>query len=221
MTAEELMRMMASDPELRVAKRQREIAWAEKGWRLDLAEQPILRDLAAVGVRVRSVWDLLERHDYDDAIPILLRHLRGGYPSRVLEGMARALGEPAARPYWDEMVRIYAEGAEWGKDLDDDLPQGNLREGMAVALMAISRKEDVSRLETLIRNREFGQSRGFFIDALLKVAKPEALCIFRDLRDDPDLGDEIRRILERAEKRRTRQRSRALLKKSESQQREK
>src|SRR5690242_13811090 len=91
-TAGELVAEQARDPEY---QRRFAAAEAERQARaqvLSAAEQPILRELHAVGVDVSSVWDLVNTSaPYPLAIPVLLRHLeRGGYPDRVMESLGRA-----------------------------------------------------------------------------------------------------------------------------------
>ncbi len=51
------------------------------------AEQPMLSDLASVGMQVDTVWKLCRVPESRElAIPVLLRHLVLGYPDDVLTG---------------------------------------------------------------------------------------------------------------------------------------
>jgi hypothetical protein len=53
---------------------------------------PLRRDLAAIGLPVASVWDLVNTSaPYPEAVPILLRHLATARHPVVRQGLARAL----------------------------------------------------------------------------------------------------------------------------------
>lgn len=71
-------------------------------------EQPLINDLAKVGIVVESVWDLVNNRPhpmlksnftghYEIAYPILVRHLDNGYHPRIQEGIIRALTEKTAK----------------------------------------------------------------------------------------------------------------------------
>jgi len=59
---------------------------------------PLASDLAAVGIRVQSAWDLVnDRKSYPETFPILIRHLFRGYSPRNLEAIVRSLTVVEAR----------------------------------------------------------------------------------------------------------------------------
>ncbi len=82
---------------LKPNKTQAEIAEKEKiRLKLELAfeedEKPLVDELRSVGVKVFSVWDLVNTSkSYVTAIPVLIKHLRRQYYSKNKEGIVRAL----------------------------------------------------------------------------------------------------------------------------------
>src|SRR5262245_6515187 len=96
-TAAELTAQLEADPVFQAAQKQRNRERAARSLPLRLAEEPIVEDLRAHGIRVSSVWDLVNTDDdYQAAVPVLLKHLPRNYPEPVREGIARALAIPAA-----------------------------------------------------------------------------------------------------------------------------
>src|SRR5262245_26101004 len=63
-----------------------------------LAAQPIIKDLASIGVTVDSVWDLVDTpRRYESALPVLMEHFQGNYPDFIREALARSFARPWAR----------------------------------------------------------------------------------------------------------------------------
>lgn len=63
-----------------------------------LEQDPLLADLAAVGIKVDSVWDLVNvKYPYPAAIPVLAAHLKRVRHPILREGIGRALTVPEAR----------------------------------------------------------------------------------------------------------------------------
>jgi len=71
------------------------------------AEQSLINDLKNVGIKVETVWDLVNNRphpylkntfvgQYDIAYPVLLKHLDFDYHPRIKEGIIRALTEKNA-----------------------------------------------------------------------------------------------------------------------------
>ncbi|MDP9051907.1 MAG: hypothetical protein M3O31_14490 [Acidobacteriota bacterium] len=72
---------------------------------LRASEAPIILDLAHRGIRVESVWDLHKTPAfYDEAVPVLLEHLRRSYPGEIVQGMIHALTARLQRPYRDGIL---------------------------------------------------------------------------------------------------------------------
>jgi hypothetical protein len=180
-TAGELMARMAQDPEYQAAKAVRDTElqkWVDL-WRA--AEQPIVADLRAAGVAVDSVWDLVNTSEpYPDALPVLLEHLeRGGYPDRVMEGMARALAVKPAAPMWERLRALYEHAS--GPDE---------RDGLAAALAASATPAQVEGLVELASDASTGEQRVLFVEPILRLGGERGRTVVQGMRGDPVLGAE-------------------------------
>lgn len=155
------------------------------------AEAPLVEDLNAGGFAVKSVWDLVNTSEpYPDALPILLDHLQRSYPSRVREGIARAMATPKARFAWDILTRSYRE--ETATDAKD---------GLAVAVAAAADDDVIGDVISLARDRSLGPSRLLLLRVLERSGDSSATATLMDLATDPDLEKEIRVILRRRKER--------------------
>jgi hypothetical protein len=163
--------------------------------RYRLAAQPIIKDLASIGVAVDSVWDLVDTpRRYESALPVLMKHFQMDYPDFVREGLARSFARPWARHLaWDQILAAYL--SEPNKE--QIVPPGEMtapsgvKEGMAVALSAMAHRSDLDALITLISNPENGPSRIFFVKNLSQARTPEAFDTLMKLSTDRDLSREI------------------------------
>ena len=102
LSAAELMNRLQSDPNWvrKNAEREakREVATQQMREEVRPEETPLLNDLAAAGVKVSSVWDLVNaKWNYPAAIPILTEYLQRVHHPVLREGIARALTVPEAR----------------------------------------------------------------------------------------------------------------------------
>lgn len=187
-TAEDFMDTLQDDPVFladqaaRNAKREAQLAvWRE-------AEQPVVSDLSAVGVHVDSSWDLVNTSEpYAAALPILVAHLeRGGYPDRVMEGMARALAVAPAGIYWERLRNLFLKAS--GPDEED---------GLAVALAGAAGSAHVDGLIALLQDPDHGSARLYFVRPVLRLGGTRGRDVLRSLRRDRDLHKEIRAALHR------------------------
>lgn len=97
-TAAEIMADLESDPEWVEQNRQREEKKAAAEAQFGVEEDPIIVDLEKVGLKVGSVWDLVNSSaSYPEAIVVLLDHLRRPYHVRIRNGIIRALTVREAR----------------------------------------------------------------------------------------------------------------------------
>lgn len=186
-TAAELMAQLNADKDF-VAKRaleeeerqKRAAEWHE-------AEKPLVEELRKAGFEVGSAWDLVNTAvPYEKALPILLNHLQEAYPDRVREGIARALAVPQAKFGWSVLIDLYRN--EKGRDAKD---------GLAVAIAAISDDELIEDVVSLARDARHGPSRVLLLRALRRSADPRARGALKELRTDPELKKEIEVILRR------------------------
>jgi hypothetical protein len=85
---------MAEDPDYRREVEAEAARRAEESRTLLVAQQPIVADLAAIGIETDSVWHLYKiPESRPKAIPVLLDHLTRPYPDKVLMGIGVALSD--------------------------------------------------------------------------------------------------------------------------------
>jgi len=101
-TAAELMSRLQSDPDWVRQNAEREAKRKAAAEKLEEELRPeealLLADLAAAGVKVESVWDLVNaKWPYPAAIPVLAAHLQRVRHPVLREGIGRALTVPEAR----------------------------------------------------------------------------------------------------------------------------
>lgn len=148
------------------------------------AERPLLQELQAVGVRVGSVWDLVNQSQgYKAAVPVLIDHLGRGYPMEVREGIARALGVPSASCYWGSLVTSYRRESD-----------PRVKDGLAAAISSIGNSENWQELLDLLRDRANGPSRVMLLRVLLRGGEP-GRAELEKLSSDPDLAAEAAFLL--------------------------
>ncbi len=185
-TAAELMAELQADPEYVAERQQREAELQRKAAEWREAEAPLVEELRAAGFEVESAWDLVNTATpYPAALPILLEHLGRPYPDRVREGIARALAVRDARFGWEALVRLYRDGPA-GSDAKD---------GLAVALAAVSDDRVVDELISLARDSAHGESRILLLRGLKRSQAPQARAALGDFSRDPVLGQEARALL--------------------------
>lgn len=182
-SADEFMAQLQADPEWVAANSEREREHDRRAAELALAEQPILRDLHGVGVDVGSVWELIDPDIREPVFSILLEHLRrGGYPDRVTEGVARALGSSLS--HWEMLV-----------DLLVHTQSDAAAEGLAASLSTIGRRKQIDSLRMLLGRAELGRNRIFFVRPVLRYGGPAGVAEIEALHDDPVVGVEATHAL--------------------------
>ncbi|NJS40752.1 MAG: hypothetical protein HC783_19110 [Rhodobacteraceae bacterium] len=139
-------------------------------------EAPIVAEVQAAGVAIKSVWDMVSRKEsFPGAMPVLCKHLKLDYPPKVREGIARAMSDGAARPYWDELVRLYK------RETDE-----NVRDALAVALCGAAGPEQFDELISLSLDPANGKSRVVLIWALeRRIPVQQAEPVLATLEKDP------------------------------------
>lgn len=185
-TAAELAAELEGDPE---HQRKTEAAESERRARVReyrIAEQPIVAELLQAGVAVNSVWDLVNTSKpYPDALPVLLKHLQqGGYPDRVMEGLASALAVKPAAFAWDTLRELYLKAQGPGEE-----------EGLAVALAESASDSRIDELIALLDEGTRGESRIHFLRAIKRVGGPRGRHVLESLKADPLYGKEARALL--------------------------
>lgn len=192
-TAQQLIAELEADPEWVRGRELRDRAHRERVDELRRAERPIVEDLRRCGAAVDSVGDLVqEEAPYAALLPVLLAHLDKPYPHPVRESIARALAVPEARSFWDQLVvRFESE------------PEAAVSQVKWALHLAIAAAADVSVLPALIRlavDRKHGRNRAMFALALGNMAfgklrDPLARAALNELRGDPDIGVDVRKVM--------------------------
>ncbi|QOY21654.1 hypothetical protein FYK61_09605 [Xanthomonas citri] len=194
-TAAELMAELNKDEEYLALSRAKELAH-QKAIK-EYAEQcaPVVAALRQAGIDVNSIGELGEDgKSYPEAVPVLLEHLAYSYSDDVREGMLRELATPHARKYWGQLVEIFEKNT---LSLAPDIRY--------VAALALSGAADDTVLDDVIRllgDKSLGMDRAPLLLALIRSKSSKAKMTLLELRDDPDLGKQIKtfRRLERHQK---------------------
>ncbi|HEY0168471.1 MAG TPA: hypothetical protein VGB75_15620 [Jatrophihabitans sp.] len=185
-TAAELIAELQDDQEYQrrtgAAEAERQVRVRE----LRRAEQPIVADLRDAGVEVDSVWDLVNTSDpYPAALPVLLKHLQqGGYPDRVMEGIASALAVKPAAFAWGILRKLYVKAQGRGEE-----------EGLAVALAASATEQHLDELIELLHEDSRGDTRIHFLSAIKRLGGQRGRQVLESLRSDAMFGKEARALL--------------------------
>lgn len=190
MTASELVAVLSADPEFVAREARKEAQRLVHVARMREAEMPLIEELASAGYVVDSAWDLVNTTaSYPDALPVLFRHLQRPYPEPIRAGIVRAMGVREANWAWDTIAALYNEE-----------PPGEVKDGMAAALSGSAGDAELGKLIDLVSNASHGQSRILLLRALRRSRDPRAHAKLLELRDDPQLKDEIAFILRELER---------------------
>ncbi|MBI3837754.1 MAG: hypothetical protein HY288_07450 [Planctomycetia bacterium] len=164
MTAAEAMAILKSDPDWVRQNEERETRHKADVPRLQAElepeQSPLIADLAAAGVRVSSVWDLVNtRMSYPAAIPVLTKYLGLARHPVLRQGIARALTVPEAR------------GIAGPKLLEEllatkDPPGSEARWAMANALAVVADKGIIDEIRSLVADARYDDVHERLITAL-------------------------------------------------------
>jgi len=182
-------RRMRDDTDYRAKVERFDSELAERTRQAREAEQPILRDLAGIGIDVDSVWNLYKIPDAGPkAIPVLLSHLVRDYPDRVLDGIGSALSDKSARAHWTELKTLYTE-----------TDNAVVRDRLAAAMSACAIKAHYEDLLSFVRAEVFGETRIYFLRPINRIGNRISPGTGRDiiasLANNPVMGKEARAIL--------------------------
>lgn len=186
-TAEELMAELALDASYVSRKRESEEQRRRDEECLSSAEKILVQDLRKKGVFVDSVWELLDQPaGYEQAIDVLLQHVRLDYPAKIKEGILRALAVPNARPRWKELLDFYE------KNSLQLTPELYSLTGMVLA--AASDDSVIGDVIRLAMDESKGGDRLPLLLALQRSNVPKARMLLNELRKDPEIGREATRL---------------------------
>jgi hypothetical protein len=149
-------------------------------------EAPVVAALRVAGLDVNSAWDMVNRKEsFPLAMPVLRQHLELDYPPKVREGIARAMSDGAARPYWRDLVHLYQREAD-----------KYVKDALAIALNGAAGPEQYEEVIALALDPVNGPSRIALIWTIQRRVKPErAEQILLKLATDPVTKQEAERAL--------------------------
>ena len=186
-TAGELINRLNSDPEYVARRREQERILDKRRAEFKAEQVQLIADLGAVGVKVESVWDLVNSSQrYDQAIPVLVKHLHRPYSEKLREGIARALAIPSAKCVWEVLVEEYRKSP-------DLKSRSGVKDGLAVALAATVTENTLKELIELAMDKSNGSSRLLLLRPLRRrrSKNQSAQRAIAELASDPDLAKEI------------------------------
>ena len=200
---QELLDQLAKDGIVPVGKLPKE-EWDAYVEKLRRNEEPLIKALDEVGVRVNSVWDLVNtREPYPDALPVLIEHLKGSYHPKILAGIARALAvrdQFAIEYAWPVALDLYLRTE--AEEVVREPEMRGFKDGLAVVLSVLCTEERLSQIFKLIGDPIHGGSRAFLIDGLRKFRKNEKVKEFlNSLYDDPYWGELAKKVAKGAQSR--------------------
>jgi HEAT repeat protein len=185
--AAQLLAELGASPEYRARQIERERLSNKQLAEWQRAEVPLVQALESTGVRVSTVWDLVNRSDrYPEAVSILLDHVARPYPERVREGIARALAVRESSSEWPHLRALF-EGE----------PAGNVKWALGCALAASADPDHLPQIVEIIKDTRHGYARVALLDAVAQIGTTEAKAYLKTLRSDPELRRAIRLTLKR------------------------
>ncbi len=199
-SADEFVRLKLTEDEksrLWEINQRKERERAERLIRIQAEQMPIVRDLAEVGIEVRSLSDLIMRSaPYSAAIPVLLRHLVLPYSDVTRETIARSLAvpEPDVRKAWPTLVEEYRKASTgMGRRAPGDptLRSLHAKDGLAAALSVAATDVTIDELVALAKDPSLGESRLLLLRGIRRSRNPAAKRAIEELASDPALAKEI------------------------------
>jgi hypothetical protein len=189
----DLMDQLNADPAWRAEQERRDAAREAEMQILRREEKPLIADLSAVGIKVDSVWDLVNTNRaYPAAIPVLARHLQNRkYPIKIREGIIRALIVPEA----DSTIAYALLHQLWELEPCSGGLNDSLKGAIAVALTFMARKIPISEILRVIENEKFGYTIFPLIEAVAKIMGSKSIPILLPLLDRPSVAGPTARAL--------------------------
>ncbi len=170
-TAAELMAELSHDKSFDNIKQKKaeKIKSLENFFALD--EKSIITELLGIGFEVKSVWDFVNSpNNYDEAIPVLIRHLDIYHHPRVLSGILRALAIPELSNnelLWRKVVEIFCSSKS---DVEIEIPEERgLQEAAAIAIEALSISSRKKELKILISEKSKSDGAIYLKEKLKKI----------------------------------------------------
>ena len=160
---------------------------------LDEDAKNITLELHKAGFPVDSVWDFVNTsHDYEEAIPILIKHLSYNYMERNKEGIVRALAVKKAK---GKANAVLIE--EYSKTPPE---RHYYRWAIGNTLNYIVTKDDIDKIIPIVLDKRNGDSRDMFIKALSKFKTEKVVETLKKLLDDNEVAPYATKALQRIKK---------------------
>jgi HEAT repeat protein len=144
-------------------------------------EADLIEDLERIGIYISSVWDLLKRSDnYNEALTILIDHLKKAEDVRLKEGIVRAMGCKGFNAAVPLLIAEYKisdhDGYKWA---------------IANTLEIIAPKEALAELNEIMADRKHGDSRQMIALALGKIKDKSSFDILIKVINDPGISGHV------------------------------
>jgi hypothetical protein len=172
------MRELQKDPEYVARMQQRERQQQESTASHRQAMEPLLKELAAKGFRVRSLVELREGgSNYGAAVPVLLQWLPRISDRHAKEDIVRTLSVPWAKP---EAAPLLIREFKAANDPTGD----GLRWAIANGLAVVADDAVFEDLLHLVQDKQYGKAREMLVVALGNMKDPRAVTVLMNLLDD-------------------------------------
>ena len=159
-TAAELLEELQQDDEYQLQQQRRMQMFDAERDALSKEEEKLVDELNSAGASVKSVWDLVNTEEkYEEAIPVLARHLNQPYSSKIKEGIIRALTVAEARG------AVGSALIEMFRSENDDY----VRWAIGNALAIVAESEDIENISALLSDDSYGESRGMLVHAIARL----------------------------------------------------
>lgn len=157
----------------------RERSWAE-------LVAPLHQELYEAGVDVKNYRHVIDKpKNYRVGIAILVRHMQmDRYPDLIRNFMAQAVAMRETNPHWDLLVHCF-------KKMSSENPRGSFVQGLAVALSAAHKSQQLDELIALCEDETYGIQRVLLANGLRRSRDPRAEICLMKLSRDPVIGKQV------------------------------
>jgi hypothetical protein len=158
---------------------------------LETEDKRICNALAKVGVKVNSIYDLVNsRAPYPEAIPVLLSELEFAKNDKIIEGIARALTVKEARGVATKtLIKLFKDYKP--SNQSEDLTKWAI--GNAISYVAD--ETDFEDIVKLSKDKQHGSARQMLPGAFARIKGSGAINLLIESLSDEDLADQAIRAL--------------------------
>ncbi len=189
LTAAELMASLHKKHEFMARQAKQEQQREELERSLQAEEEPLVQALAAAGIVVSSVWELVNAtQQYPSAIPVLIKHLKIPYHPKIREGIARALTVPEAKPLAAHALIEAFQHEPDGTDI-------SVKWALANALTVVADDSVLDDLIALVQDKRHGTSHTVLTLALGNTKNPRTVDVLLELLQDDEVVEHALTVL--------------------------